>query len=159
MHSDGRERPVVEGHGLDVALDGLLLGQPLAYEREVARVHVDPDAAGRQRCQVQTGTAARVEHGRLGVVPGQQAADDPATVAVEERLRAAQVIGHVDPVVRLDVAVVVADPLRPLGLGGEVGARPSGGGVIVAVHGVSLAVPTIAGPVNRESARDPIARP
>jgi len=85
-----------------------VLGQALLEELDVARVDVDPDGARRQVAQVQPGATAGIEDGCIrGGVLGDHLADDPRSVAVEERLQAAQVVGHVDPVIGLDVAVVV----------------------------------------------------
>jgi len=70
----------------------------------------------RQVAQVQTRAAAGIEDGGTGSgVLRDHPADDPCPVAVEERLQAAEVVGDIDPVVGLDIPVVVLDPLRPGG--------------------------------------------
>ena len=110
--NDRSEGPVGERQILDVALDDLVAGQPLAKDGDVPRVDVDPDGSGRQPTEVQPGTRTGIEEGRMPV-PGHEAADGPRSISMEERLGAPKVVGHIDPVVRLDVAVVVFHPLGP----------------------------------------------
>src|SRR5215213_8165118 len=95
-------------------------GQALANDGEVARVEVDPDAARRERGKVESGAASGVEHWRRSVVAVDDRADDSAAVPVKEGFEPAQVVRDVYPVVRLDVSVVVADPLGPRCLRHEV---------------------------------------
>src|SRR5207248_11351155 len=97
-------------------------------------IQVQANAAGGHGCKVQSRAAAGIEHGRLCVIALEEAPDRAAAIAMEERLGAAEVLGDVDPVVGLDVAVVVTNPLSPLRLGGEVGACPCHGSVVVTVQ-------------------------
>jgi hypothetical protein len=58
--------------------------------------------------------------------------NDPRAIAMEEGLEAAQVVSDVDPVVCLDVPVVILDPFRP-GRGAWLQVDPVRG-VVVLVH-------------------------
>jgi hypothetical protein len=54
------------------------------------------------RCRVEARPAGVEDWSADGCVLGGQPADNPCSVAMEERLKAAQVVGDVDPVVGLD---------------------------------------------------------
>jgi hypothetical protein len=131
---DGRKLTVSEREVLDVPLQNALVREPLPDERHVPGVEVDAHTPGGEGGEIEPRTTARIEHRRLGPALPQQPADRASSVAMEDRLEATPVISDVDPVVRFDVPVIVADPFGPFALRLEGVAIGVGVGVGVIVH-------------------------